>query len=96
MTRYKDFAAGHSKQENMEQAKILTEALAGRIPTMQSVEVGLNILHMPTDFDATVRSEYKNLEDLQSTLTHPEHTRLVAFLEEVIDTNYTVTYEIAE
>ena len=96
MTKYKDFAAGHSNQENMQQAKALVEALAGRVPTLLSVEVGLNILHNPTDFDSTIRTEYKTLEDLQSTLTHPEHLKVTSFMEQVVDTNHTVTYERAE
>lgn len=95
MAKYKNFAAGRTKEENMERAKQLTERLVERIPTIQKIEVGLNILHFPSDFDVVARSEYTNLDNYHATITHPAHDELVSFLHEVIDTNHMVTYETA-
>ena len=57
LAKYKESAGGHTRQENMQQAKRMTEQLARRIPTLEQVEVGLNLTNqpLPTDFDSSSR-----------------------------------------
>jgi Stress responsive A/B Barrel Domain len=94
MARYKESAGGRSKQENIERGRHLTETLPQHIPTIKRIEVGLNIFHGPNDCDVVSYSEYENMEAVKATTSHPAHDELVAFLKEVTEVSYTVTYEV--
>jgi 2-iminoacetate synthase ThiH len=95
MGKYKDFADGHTKEENIQRVKELTEALADKVPYVNKVEVGVNLLHHgPNDLDAVAYSEYDDLEAAQKTVAHPAHDELVALLKQVVEVSYSVTYEV--
>jgi len=95
MAKYKEFAEGCSKEENIKKAKSMTEALKQKIPQIKKIEVGIDILHGPTDFDVVSYSEYDNMEDVKKTVTHPTHDELIAFLKKVTEISHAVTYEVS-
>ena len=94
MAKYKEFAEGCSKEENIKKAKLMTEALKQKIPQIKKIEVGINILNNPTDFDVVSYSEYDNMEDVKKTVTYPAHDDLIAFLKKVTEVSHAVTYEV--
>jgi hypothetical protein len=94
MAKYKEFAEGCSKEENIQKGKAMTEALKDKIPQIKRIEVGIDILHGPTDFDVVSYSEYDSMEDARKTVAHPAHDELVAFLKKVTEVSHAVTYEV--
>lgn len=94
MAKYKEFAEGCSKEENMRKGKLMLEALKDKIPQIKKIEVGIDIFHGPTDFDVVSYSEYENMDDARKTVAHPAHHELLAFLKKVTEVSHAVTYEI--
>lgn len=95
MAKYKEFAEGCSKEENIKKAKAMTEALQQKIPQIKKIEVGANILNGPNDFDVVSCSEYDNMEDVKKTVAHPAHDELLAFLKKTTEISHAVTFEVA-
>ena len=95
MAKYKDFAGGRSKEQNLRRAKDLTEELGRTVPTIRRIEVGVNVLEgRPTDYDVVSYSEYESLDAVQATVKHPKHDELIAFLNEVAEVSHAVTYQV--
>ena len=94
MAKYKEFAEGSSKVENMRKGKLMTEALKDKIPQIKKLEVGINILRGKNDFDVVSYSEYDSMEDVQKTVAHPAHDELIGFLSKVTEISHAVTYEV--
>ncbi len=96
MAKYKDFAEGCSKKENMQKGKALTEGLIQKVPTLKKIEVGINMLNGPNDYDVVSYSEYENMDAVMQTTKHPAHDELIAFLKKVTEGSHSVTFERAE
>jgi Stress responsive A/B Barrel Domain len=94
MASYKDSGGGRSKQENIARAREMTLALKDQIPALQRIEVGVNLLHGPNDCDVVSYSEYRDMDAVKATVSHPAHDALIAFLHDVVEATHTVTYEV--
>jgi hypothetical protein len=94
MAKYKDFAEGCTKEENIKKAKAMTEGLKAKIPNIKRIEVGVDFLHNPTDFDVVSYSEYDSMDDVMATVKHPVHDELIAFLKKVTEVSHAVTYQV--
>jgi hypothetical protein len=94
MAKYKPFAEGRSKEENIQLGKAMTEGLKEHIPNLKHIEVGVNILNGPTDFDVVSYSEYDSMDDVMATVKHPAHDDLIAFLKKVTEMSHAVTFEV--
>ena len=94
MARYKEYAGGCSKDENMRKSRTMLEALQNKVPQIRKLEVGINILNGETDFDMVSYSEYEDMEAVRKTLEHPAHDELLAFLAEVTEVSHAVTFEV--
>jgi len=95
MAKYKDFAEGASKQENMSKGKAMTEGLKKKIPNLKHIEVGINMLNGAHDYDVISYSEYETMADVKATVSHPAHDELLAYLKNVVEETHAVTYEVA-
>jgi hypothetical protein len=93
MVKFKDFADGRSKEENVRMAKQLSEALPAKISEIHNLEVGINITEGPNAFDLVSSSEYRDMDAVRRTVTHPEHDKFAAFLKKVTEASYSVNYE---
>ncbi len=95
MAKYKDEALGRTKAENIKIGKAMTEGLKAKVPTLSKIEVGVNMLNGPTDFDVVSYSEYENMDAVLATVHHPAHDELIAFLKQVTEASHAVTFERA-
>ena len=94
MWRFKEDAAGKTKAENVATFKSMLENLVGKIDEIVSLEVGTNVIESETASDLVLNSRFKNLDDLNSYNSHPEHQKVLAFGKEVIAERRAVDYEI--
>jgi len=83
-----------NKEKNLQKAKEILEALVQKIPTLQSMEVGLDFMQGERSFDLVLTTKFENKEGLSVYATHPAHLEVVGFIKEVTDGAKVVDYEI--
>ncbi len=94
MWTLKDEAAGAGKADNARAMKQKLEALAGLIPSLGRIEVGIDVFAASPDCDVILYSEFASRADLDAYQVHPEHQKVVAFVKQVAASRSVVDYEI--
>jgi hypothetical protein len=94
MWRLKDFANGAGKEENAKKLKSYLETLKGKINEIKHIEAGININRSDAAFDVVLYSEFDTLSDLEVYQKHPEHLKIVSFVNEVRLERRVVDYEV--
>ena len=89
-----DFAEGNTKKENALKLKEMLLSLPSKIPQIKKMEVGINIDRTDAASDVVLYSEFYSLEDLQAYQKHPEHQKVVEFLNKVRSEKRVVDYEV--
>jgi len=72
-----------NKKENLIKTKKMLEALLDTVPTLKSMEVGINFSQEERAMDLSLYSEFENEEGLQLYANHPEHLEVVKFIKSV-------------
>ncbi|MBI2485358.1 MAG: Dabb family protein [Deltaproteobacteria bacterium] len=93
MWRLKDSANGASKEENAKKLKSSLESLKDKISEIKHIEVGININQSDAAFDVVLYSEFDSMNDLQAYQRHPEHMKIVGFVNEIRSERAVVDYE---
>ncbi len=94
MWKFKDFADGAMKTQNLHQTRVLFEALRTKIPQIKSLEIGLDTVHSDASFDIVLVSDFDDVDSLRLYQSHPEHIKVVDFLSRVQSSKVVVDYEI--
>lgn len=94
MWRLKESAGGNDKAGNAALLKEKLEALAGRIPGLLKIEVGLDFSGTPDSPDVVLYSELESREALEGYRSHPEHQAVFPFVKEIASERRVVDYEI--
>ena len=92
MWRFKDFAEGASKEENLKQMKHRLEGLVGVVPQLVSAEVGIDFKHTDMSYDAVLISRFESEEDLAAYKIHPAHVAISTFCKEIREGRVVVDY----
>ncbi len=82
-----------SKQANLQQAKTMLDGLVGKVPSLLSMEVGLDFMQSERSFDLVLTSTFDDKEGLSAYATHPAHLEVVDFIKEVTEMAKVVDYE---
>lgn len=82
-----------NRQENLQKTKVMLEALVDKIPSLLSMEVGLDFMQSERSFDLVLTSTFEDKEGLSTYATHPAHLEVVSFIKEVTETAKVVDYE---
>jgi len=72
-----------NKQENLERAKAMLEALVEKIPSLKAMEVGVNFSQEERAMDLSLYSTFDDQAGLEAYVTHPAHLEVVAFIKSV-------------
>ena len=94
MWRLKDSADGAGKQENAKKLKKSLEDLKDKIREIRRIEVGINISGSDAASDVVLYSEFDSMEDLEAYQKHPEHQKIVSFVNEIRSERRVVDYEL--
>ena len=94
MFRFKDFAGGANKAENIKSLKSRLEALEDIIDEIKFFEVGINFDNSDVAYDLALCSEFESKEDLYSYQKHPEHAKVVDFVKKVCENRVVADYVI--
>ena len=90
MFKFKD----ENKDENLLVVKSKLEELASKIPTLNSIEVGINFADEGRAFDMSLYSKFNTKDDLKTYAVHPEHLKVVEFIKQVVVESKVVDYEV--
>jgi len=83
-----------NKKENLQEAKVMLERLIETVPTLKSMEVGLNFSKEARAMDLSIITEFETKEGLELYANHPEHLEVVAFIKRVVSASKVVDYTI--
>ena len=73
-----------NKQENLLKAKRMLEALVDTVPSLKSMEVGLNFSEEDRAMDLSIITTFDDKEGLALYANHPKHLEVVDFIKTVV------------
>ena len=82
-----------NKQANIIQAKQMLEELMGAVPTLRSMDVGLNFANEERAMDLSIITTFESKAGLEAYAVHPEHLKVVDFIKQVVEYSKVVDYE---
>ena len=82
-----------NKKANMIQAKQMLENLMGAVPTLRSIDVGVNFSTEERAMDMSIITVFESKEGLNAYAVHPEHLKVVDFIKSVVEYSKVVDYE---
>ncbi len=82
-----------NKQANIIQVKQILENLMGAVPTLKSIDVGVNFSTEDRAMDLSIITTFDSKEGLDSYAIHPEHIKVVNFIKTVVEYSKVVDYE---
>ena len=83
-----------NKKENLLKAKEMLESLVVSVPTLQNMEVGINVSDEARAMDLSLYSEFENQKGLELYTNHPEHLEVVSFIRKVASVSKVVDYSL--
>ncbi|MDZ4178137.1 MAG: Dabb family protein [Coriobacteriia bacterium] len=87
------FADGRSAEENALQIKQRAEALAGIVPGLLHIEVGIDFSRTDASADVALYSEFADRDSLDAYQVHPEHVAVAEFVGAVRSGRWVADYE---
>jgi len=81
------------KKANIIQAKQMLENLMGAVPTLRSIDVGVNFSKEERAMDLSIITVFESKEGLEAYAVHPEHLKVVDFIKTVVEYSKVVDYE---
>lgn len=81
-----------NKKANMIQAKQMLENLMGAVPSLRSIDVGMNFSEEERAMDLSIITAFESKEDLDAYAVHPEHLKVVDFIKSVVEYSKVVDY----
>jgi len=84
-----------NKNANIIQAKQMLEELIGAVPSLRSMDVGLNFAEEDRAMDLSIITTFESKEGLNAYAIHPEHLKVVDFIKTVVAYSKVVDYERA-
>jgi len=81
-----------NKKANIIQAKQMLENLMGAIPSLKSMDIGVNMIEADRAMDLSLIAVFEAKEGLDIYDAHPEHQRVVTFIKSVVEYSKAVDY----
>ena len=78
---------------NREEAKRRLEELAGQIPEIRTLTVGLDALGTEVAYDAVLITTHADSDELRAYQSHPVHQEFGAWLRPLLTSRIVVDYE---
>ena len=81
-----------NKKANIIQAKQMLENLMGAVPSLRSIDVGVNFAQEERAMDLSIITAFESKEDLEAYAVHLEHVKVVDFIKTVVEYSKVVDY----
>ena len=82
-----------NKKANIIQARQMLENLMGAVPSLKSIDVGVNFAEEERAMDLSIITSFESKESLDAYAVHPEHLKVVDFIKTVVEYSKVVDYE---
>jgi len=82
----------NKKKENIQKAKEMLENLINTIPTLKSMEVGVNFSSEDRAMDLSIITSFDDKAGLEAYAIHPEHLKVVEFIKTVVNSSKVSDY----
>lgn len=86
-------AEGSSGAENAVKLVTLLQGLPPNIPEIRELEAGLDFSKSPASYDVGLLTKFASKADLETYRVHPEHQKVVAFVQKTTASRAVVDYE---
>lgn len=96
MWKLKEKAIGKTKEENINEIKLILENLKSHIDEIVELEVGVNIENLTGSHDIVLYTTFKDETDLEIYQKHPEHLEVGKFIRQVVVDRACVDYKVGE
>lgn len=80
------------KEPNVIQAKQMLENLMGAIPSLKSIDVGVNFIEADRAMDLSLIATFESKKGLDDYDAHPEHQKVVTFIKSVVEYSKATDY----
>jgi diamine N-acetyltransferase len=87
------FKLKDNNPENVEQTAVKLRSLQGNVPTLKSIEVGVNVIPSARAYDIGIITRFDDLAAMQAYQTHPFHQEVLAYMNGVMETAVALDYE---
>jgi len=81
-----------NEKANIIQVKQMLENLMGAVPTLRSIDVGLNFAKEERAMDLSIITTFESKQGLDAYAIHPEHLKVVDFIKTVVEYSKVVDY----
>ena len=81
-----------NKKANIIQVKQMLENLMGAVPTLRSIDVGVNFIEADRAMDLSLIAVFESKGGLDAYDKHPEHQKVVTFIKSVVEYSKAVDY----
>ncbi len=94
MWKMLDEALDKTKDQNMKLMKDKIEGLKGKVKELLEAEVGINLSQSERAYDIVLYSEFESMDTLNEYRYHPEHKKVLDYINDVIEDVKVVDYEV--
>lgn len=91
--KLKKFETPALKQEALNQFESKLLALKNVIPELKYIEVGKHYQLNSPSYDLSLITHFENTDDLDTYRVHPEHKKVIEFVEQIAADRAAVDYE---
>ena len=87
------FKLSERTPENAQKLREVLLGMAGRIPQIRHMEVGVNVVPSERACDVALFQRFDSLPDLQEYQAHPNHQEVLKYIHAVTASRVSVDYE---
>jgi antibiotic biosynthesis monooxygenase (ABM) superfamily enzyme len=87
------FAEHPEKVERIREAQRRIDALMGRVPSLRSMETGINFAREERAMDLVLRATFDDREGLEAYAVDPVHREVIDYIRSVAESSKVVDYE---
>ena len=85
-----------NKKTNIIHAKQILENLMGAVPSLKSIDVGVNFADEDRAMDLSIITSFESKLGLELYASHDEHLKVIEFMKSVVEYSKVVDYERGE
>lgn len=88
------FKLKDKSKENIEKAKSILMRVEGKVPTLKTVKVGIDVVRSARSYDLALIATFDSLEDMEAYQVHPVHVNeVLADLKPMLESSAAVDFE---
>ena len=87
------FKESEEKDRHLREAKVMIDDLMGRVPSLRSMETGINFSPEERAMDLCLIATFDDRKGLEEYAVHPVHLKVIDYIKSVAEYSKVVDYE---